>query len=88
MARSMDSATGVSFFKGSRRHGMNEGPLLAFREACRQRQADKRVRDRARDAAAAKRTPQEQLRRLDALLGKGRGARRERARIAAKLGKR
>lgn len=80
MARNHDGR-----FLGSRKHGMNEGPLLAYRQAVREQVARKAASDRARTLAASKRTPQEQVKRLDALLGLGQGAKRERARIARKL---
>jgi len=38
-----------------------------------------------RQEARASRTPQEQLKRLDAMFGEGKGARRERARLMASL---
>jgi hypothetical protein len=43
---------------------------------------DKRARAIGRQEARAQRTPQEQLKRLDDLLGEGKGAAKERARLA------
>ena len=68
----------------SRRNQTNEAFLA--------HQADKEVRVQeqqraceARIAAARTRTPQEQLKRLDSLLGPNKGAKKERARIALKI---
>ena len=49
--------------------------------------ADKAKREQERILAAAKRTPQEQIKRLDFTLGPGVGAVRERKRLNALLGK-
>lgn len=81
----MARAIGTGQFIGTRKHGMNEGPLLAYRDSVRQRMAEKRARDQARDVAAKNRSPKEQVARLDALLGKGQGAQRERARLSRLL---
>ncbi len=40
-----------------------------------------------RQEAASKRTPEEQLARLDELLGKGQGAKKERAKLQARIEK-
>lgn len=55
-----------------------------------QAEKEARVQDQQRACAerieaARTRTPQQQLKRLDALLGPGQGAQRERARIAVKI---
>lgn len=49
------------------------------------RQFDKKARDTERTAAAADRNPRQQLQRLDFRLGKGTGAKRERARLTKRL---
>lgn len=48
-----------------------------------QRNLDKRNQAEARTEAHAKRTPEQQLAQLDARLGKGVGAARERAKLEA-----
>jgi hypothetical protein len=68
----------------SRRYQTSQQHLEA--QAAKQAKWDAQDEDSAiRDEEARNRTPQQQLKRLDALLGKGEGAKRERARLKAKI---
>ena len=60
--------------------------LHQWQQARDARQADKVKREQERISAAAKRSPQEQIKRLDFTLGPGKGAVRERKRLNAMLG--
>lgn len=51
------------------------------------RNEDRTKAAEARKTEAAQRTPQDQLARLDSMLGKGVGAKKERAKLAAKMAK-
>ena len=51
-----------------------------------QKTADKKLKAEAMKAMRDTRTPQQQLEILDKKLGKGVGAKRERARLAAQIG--
>ena len=55
------------------------------RERYQARQEAKVAKRMANLAARAKRSPEEQLARLDSILGKGQGARKERARLLAQI---
>lgn len=68
------------------RRNKGSDKLGAWQVARDSRQATKRANELARTAAAAKRTPSEQLHRLDSMLGAGKGADRERKRLNAMLG--
>jgi len=61
--------------------------IAEHRRKWRERRAAKAERLNARQEAAAKRTPQEQLKRLDMMFGKGKGATKERAKLAARINK-
>jgi hypothetical protein len=68
----------------SRRHKTGAAHAAAVQNRLSQEQAQLEAQAQ-REAEAAQRTPQEQIKRLDALLGKGQGAKRERARLAVKI---
>ncbi len=68
----------------SKRNQTNEA-FLAYQAEKEARVQEQHVACVERIEAALTRTPQEQLKRLDALLGPGQGAVRERARIARKI---
>ena len=68
----------------SKRQQTNEA-FLACRAEKEARVQEQQEACEARIAAALTRTPQEQEKRLDALLGPGQGAVNERARIARKI---
>lgn len=64
----------------SRKHSTNAEHLLA-QSKYRKEQLDKLESAHTRQKLAQKRSPQEQLRLLDARLGKGQGAKKERTRL-------
>jgi hypothetical protein len=68
----------------SRRHKTNE-PLLAYRAEKDRKEQEQYAWAQERTAEAAKRTPQEQLKRLDKMFGKGLGAKRERKRLVGRI---
>jgi hypothetical protein len=68
----------------SKRHQTNEA-FLAYQAVKEARAQEQQRACEAREEAARNRTPQEQLKRLDSLLGPGQGAVKERARIARKI---
>lgn len=65
----------------SRRNQTSQG-LTDYRIKRDAKQQEKDNQARVRDALARQRTPREQIARLDAKLGKGKGAARERNRLA------
>lgn len=69
----------------SRKYKSSEG-LMKYRLEKEARLADQARRSEERDVAARKRSPRDQLARLDSLLGKDVGAVRERARLKALMG--
>lgn len=73
-----DEAKQAKWF--SRRYQSSQG-LSTYRDNRDKAQAAKSYAESQRDAAARARTPNQQLVRLDALLGKGLGALRERSRL-------
>ena len=68
----------------SRRYQSNEAHLAA-QQAKMERVQDQILDSIERDEAAKNRTPEEQLARLDKMLGKGKGAKKERARLKKKI---
>ena len=68
----------------SKRHQTNEA-FLAYQAEKEARIQEQQAASDARIEAARTRTPQEQLKRLNALFGPGQGAKKERARIARKI---
>lgn len=74
--------TGAYSGQFSRRHKGAEAHLAA-KAAKEAKVAAQATAFNKREAERVKRTPAEQIKRLDALLGVGKGAKRERARLAA-----
>lgn len=68
----------------SRRNRTNEA-LMAYREQQAGRLATWERGIREREAAANSRTPWEQLKRLDVIMGPNKGAKRERAKLHARI---
>ena len=68
----------------SRRNQTSEG-YEGYRAALDQKEREQYAWAQERTVEAAKRTPQEQLKRLDAKFGKGNGAKRERKRLVGNI---
>jgi len=68
----------------SRRHRTNDAHNKA-KDAREDREMDKQVSAVSRQEEANKRTPQQQLQRLDDMLGVGAGAVKERAKLARRI---
>ena len=85
MAYSNHSEARANGWFSRRNKGMDK--LQAYQATRDGHQATKLANELARTAAAAKRLPQDQLKRLDSMLGAGKGAVRERKRLNSLLGK-
>ena len=68
----------------SRRYQTSDAHDYA-RAMWKQKQAEKKERALERQEVASKRTPQEQLARLDKMFGEGQGARKERAKLNKRI---